>query len=59
MFFVPVVLYEVTVYIGDLWNGGTEATVFVTLYGDRGDTGVREFFKLTSQPNFTKGEVGL
>ena len=52
-------VYEVTVYTGDLWNAGTQATVFVTLHGERGDTGVREFYKLDGQPNFQKGEVSF
>ena len=52
-------MYEVTVHTGDLWNGGTEATVFITLYGERGDTGVREFYKIDGQPNLQKGQVSV
>ena len=55
--YYTVVVYDVTVHTGDLWNAGTKASVFVTLHGERGDTGVREFYKLDGQPNLEKGEV--
>ena len=53
------VVYEVTVHTGDLWNAGTEATVFVTLHGERGDTGVREFYHMEGKPNLQKGAVSI
>ncbi|CAG5116252.1 unnamed protein product, partial [Candidula unifasciata] len=41
---LPVIKYEVTVTTGDLWNGGTNASVYLTIYGDRGDSGVRQLY---------------
>ena len=46
-------------HTGDLWNAGTEATVFVTLHGERGDTGVREFYHMEGKPNLQKGAVSI
>ena len=46
-------------HTGDLWNAGTEATVFVTLHGERGDAGVREFYHMEGKPNLQKGAVSL
>lgn len=48
--------YQVTITTGDLWNAGTDASVFVTLYGDRGDTGVR-LLNRSKDKKFIKGEV--
>ncbi|KAK3777632.1 hypothetical protein RRG08_021747 [Elysia crispata] len=41
---LPVIKYEVSVLTGDLWNAGTEANVYLTIYGDRGDSGVRQLY---------------
>ncbi|GFR86808.1 lipoxygenase-like protein domain-containing protein 1 [Elysia marginata] len=41
---LPVIKYEVSVMTGDLWNAGTEANVYLTIYGDRGDSGVRQLY---------------
>ena len=38
---LPVQVYEVRVHTGDRWAAGTDADVYVTLYGCRGDTGRR------------------
>ena len=48
--------YFVTAVTGDLWNAGTDASVFVTLYGERGDTGVR-LLNRNKEKKFLKGEV--
>nr|XP_039257172.1 lipoxygenase homology domain-containing protein 1-like [Styela clava] len=37
----PVLRYIVSVHTGDLWNAGTEANVYITLYGTLGDSGSR------------------
>ncbi|NXV67492.1 LOXH1 protein, partial [Molothrus ater] len=39
---LPVYKYVVSVHIGDRWGAGTFANVYITLYGKRGDTGVRK-----------------
>ena len=53
--------YRIVVTTGDYWNGGTLADIFVTLYGDHGDTGVRRLWKNMqgqTQPNlFQKGQI--
>lgn len=38
---LPVLRYIVSVTTGDLWNAGTEANVYVTLYGNIADSGAR------------------
>ena len=38
-----VIRYRLTVVTGDYWNAGTNANVFVTLYGEHGDTGIYHF----------------
>lgn len=43
-------------HIGNHWAGGTEADVFVTLYGERGDTGERMLYK-PSAGEFRQGKV--
>ncbi|NXC68774.1 LOXH1 protein, partial [Anhinga anhinga] len=39
---LPVYKYVVSVHIGDRWGAETFANVYITLYGKRGDTGVRQ-----------------
>lgn len=58
--FTVVVAYEVTVVTGDLWNAGTDATVFLTLFGDTGDTGCRQLRRSRNHRNkFCAGQVRL
>ncbi|XP_055956181.1 lipoxygenase homology domain-containing protein 1 [Patella vulgata] len=52
---LPVVTYEATVTTGDLWNSGTHANVYLTIYGDRGDTGVRQL-KPAKANSFQQGQ---
>ena len=49
--------YEVYVYTGDVWNAGTDANVYMSLYGERGDTGVRQLLHSSKNDRFTKGQV--
>lgn len=49
--------YEVTAQTGELWNAGTDANVYLTLYGDRGDTGVRQMFRKDPDTIFKQGQV--
>jgi retinitis pigmentosa 1 len=54
---MAVIKYEVSVTTGDLWNAGTDANVYLTVYGDRGDTGVRQLFIPAKEKGFKKGSV--
>lgn len=49
-YFCTVNKYVVSVHIGDRWGAETFANVYITLYGKRGDTGVRKL-----HTSFTKG----
>uniref|UniRef100_A0A8C4R1V7 PLAT domain-containing protein n=1 Tax=Eptatretus burgeri TaxID=7764 RepID=A0A8C4R1V7_EPTBU len=48
--------YKVCVYTGDVRGAGTDANVFLTIYGDQGDTGERKLSK--SETNTNKFEKG-
>ena len=54
-----VIRYEVTAITGDLWNAGTDANVYITIYGDRGDTGVRQLFSKDKIDLFKQGKVNI
>ncbi|XP_070194990.1 lipoxygenase homology domain-containing protein 1-like isoform X2 [Littorina saxatilis] len=54
---LPVIKYEVSVVTGNLWNAGTDANVYLTVYGDRGDTGVRQLFSSNRDHVFNKGQT--
>ena len=41
LFITPGIKYQVAIKTGDDDNAGTESSVHVTLYGERGDTGKR------------------
>ena len=58
-FLIAVVLYEVTIVTGDVWNASTSASVYVTIYGEKGDSGVRQLYrsKTGTQNNFQMGLV--
>uniref|UniRef100_A0A3Q3FTN1 Lipoxygenase homology PLAT domains 1b n=1 Tax=Labrus bergylta TaxID=56723 RepID=A0A3Q3FTN1_9LABR len=50
--------YNVTVRTGDMYRAGTDANVFLTIYGDLGDTGERKLAKSENNKNkFERGEV--
>uniref|UniRef100_A0A8C5H2G2 Lipoxygenase homology domain-containing protein 1-like n=1 Tax=Gouania willdenowi TaxID=441366 RepID=A0A8C5H2G2_GOUWI len=49
---------EVSVTTGDVYGAGTDANVFITLYGDLGDTGERKLRKSETNSNkFERGSV--
>ena len=48
--------YKVSVMTGDVYGAGTDANVFLTIYGDQGDTGERKLSK--SETNSNKFERG-
>ncbi|XP_035657481.1 lipoxygenase homology domain-containing protein 1-like [Branchiostoma floridae] len=55
---LPVLQYYVSVYTGDHWGAHTDANVFITLYGERGDSGRRRLFHSTTNAvKFGKKQV--
>ncbi|KAI3372735.1 hypothetical protein L3Q82_023197 [Scortum barcoo] len=51
-------MYKVTVRTGDMYGAGTDANVFLTIYGDLGDTGERKLSKSENNKNkFERGKV--
>ncbi|XP_070844973.1 lipoxygenase homology domain-containing protein 1 [Chaetodon trifascialis] len=50
--------YKVSVMTGDVYGAGTDANVFLTIYGDLGDTGERKLSKSETNGNkFERGSV--
>lgn len=49
--------YEVHVFTGTMWGAGTDANVYITVYGEIGDTGERRLRKSNSLNKFEKGQV--
>lgn len=50
--------YKVSVMTGDVYGAGTDANVFLTVYGDQGDTGERKLRKSETNGNkFERGSV--
>ena len=50
--------YNVSVFTGDVSGGGTDANVFLTIFGDKGDTGERKLAKSeTHTDKFERGNV--
>ncbi|XP_027494714.1 lipoxygenase homology domain-containing protein 1-like [Corapipo altera] len=56
---LPVTVYEVHVTTGDLWNAGTEADVYISIYGERGDTGSRQLLRSQKSKKFLKGQTDI
>ncbi|XP_044151324.1 oxygen-regulated protein 1 [Bufo gargarizans] len=55
---IPVNQYIVSVHIGDHWGAETFANVYITLYGERGDSGARQLYKSsTPGDKFTRNKV--
>ena len=52
-------VYQLQVHTGDVSEADTEADVFVTMFGERGDSGRRRLFKSKSSGKpFTREKVG-
>ena len=48
-----------SVFTGEVKGAGTDANVFLTVFGDRGDSGERKLAKSeTHRDKFEKGQVG-
>ncbi|XP_030300549.1 oxygen-regulated protein 1 [Calypte anna] len=56
---LPVTVYKVHVTTGELWNAGTEADVFICIYGERGDTGSRQLLRSQKPKKFLKGQTDI
>ncbi|XP_041329697.1 oxygen-regulated protein 1 [Pyrgilauda ruficollis] len=56
---LPVTVYKVHVTTGDLWNAGTEADVYISVYGERGDTGSRQLLRSQKPKKFLKGQTDV
>ncbi|XP_077208521.1 oxygen-regulated protein 1 [Paroedura picta] len=56
---LPVAIYEVQVVTGDLWNAGTEADIYISIYGEKGDTGSRQLHRSKKPRKFLKGQVDI
>uniref|UniRef100_A0A2K6EZH2 Oxygen-regulated protein 1 n=1 Tax=Propithecus coquereli TaxID=379532 RepID=A0A2K6EZH2_PROCO len=54
---LPVTIYEVYVATGELWNAGTVANVYISIFGEKGDTGSRQLFRSKCSFNFLRGQV--
>lgn len=50
--------YKVHVFTGDVKGAGTDANVFITIFGEYGDTGERQLGKSETYSNkFERGNV--
>lgn len=50
--------YTINVYTGDVSGAGTDANVFMALFGDKGDSGERKLHKSdTYKDKFERGHV--
>lgn len=54
---LSVTAYEVRVATGELWNAGTLANVYISVYGEKGDSGSRQLFRSKSSFSFLRGQV--
>ncbi|XP_028592785.2 oxygen-regulated protein 1 [Podarcis muralis] len=56
---LPVAVYEVHVVTGDLWNAGTEADIYIAVYGEKGDTGSRQLRRSKKPRKCVKGQTDI
>ncbi|XP_076420081.1 oxygen-regulated protein 1 isoform X5 [Peromyscus maniculatus bairdii] len=54
---LPVTKYEVYITTGELWNAGTVANVYLSVYGEKGDTGSRKLSRSKSALMFLRGQI--
>jgi len=60
MFFILYILvdkYVVQVFTGSKSMAGTDANVYINVFGERGDTGIRALTKSQNINKFEKGKV--
>lgn len=53
------IVYRVHVFTGDKRNAGTDANVFLTIYGENFDSGERELNKSSNLNKFERNQVTL
>ncbi|XP_076613401.1 lipoxygenase homology domain-containing protein 1 [Chaetodon auriga] len=51
--------YEVHVFTGTMWGAGTDANVYINMYGEIGDTGERQLRKSNNLNKFEKGQEDI
>uniref|UniRef100_A0A8C6KKR9 ST8 alpha-N-acetyl-neuraminide alpha-2,8-sialyltransferase 5 n=1 Tax=Nothobranchius furzeri TaxID=105023 RepID=A0A8C6KKR9_NOTFU len=51
-----IVSYDVYVYTGTMWGAGTDANVYINIYGETGDTGERWLRKSNHVNKFERGQ---
>lgn len=51
--------YEVHVFTGTMFGAGTDANVYINVYGETGDTGERRLRKSNNLNKFEKGQVSF
>lgn len=49
--------YDVHVFTGAMWGAGTDANVYINVYGEIGDTGERRLRKSNNLNKFEKDHV--
>ena len=49
--------YEVSIFTGDMMGAGTDANVFINIYGENGDTGERYLKNSDNLNKFERGQV--
>ena len=60
MFTFLVQHYEISVYTGDHWAAGTDANVYITMFGSKGDSGKRWLYHSDSNPEkFQRNKVRI
>ena len=60
MFTFLVQHYEISVYTGDHWAAGTDANVYITMYGSKGDSGKRWLYHSDTNPEkFQRNKVRI
>ena len=53
------IVYRVHVFTGDKRNAGTDANVFLTIYGENFDSGERELMKSNNMNKFERNQVNI
>ena len=54
---IPVFDYEVQTYTANVPGADTDAHVYITLFGERGDSGKRLLFQSNHRNKFQEGQV--
>ena len=57
LFIFQVVPYEVSLYTGDVQNGGTDAEVYIKVFGSKGSTSEIKIDKMSDR--FERGKIDL